>query len=239
MDELSLTPVQIKSITPYLDKVYYDHFTQSKGSVRKQIKDPMRAFAWYWVHNGNNATGASRNAYRGTDKTRDDVQAQRDSTHGYELLTKPYIKEAIELIRKDAVNRIQEGASYDIITKLNTIANYDPLELINLDGTFKFKTSDEVPKHLRCLIVGIDYRGNHIKVILANRQKAIDQLSKIAPDLLAPIKHEFNHKHFIGDIEGNPIGFKPESMTSEELAAWMKEAKERFAQKASEQQESK
>lgn len=87
----------------------------------------------------------------------------------------------------DTVVEINKGrAKVNIIELQRSRAFYDPSKLLNADGSLKYKTLDEVPAELRPVIDNIETRwfgkDANVKttnVKLANRDKALEQLTKI------------------------------------------------------------
>jgi len=215
MNELQLTLIEIQKATPYLDELYYEHSNSQGSTTRKTLTTKMRAFAWFFVFNGNSAAAAYRLSHTKRKKSGKHLQNSRDAGQGYELRIKQHIKEAIKLIQEHITINIKETLSHDIVTTFKTMATYDPLDIIDEFGGFKYEKVEDVPKHLRCCIKSITYRGGLTTVHLVDRQKALEKLLEICPELLEPTKHEVTH--LTKDDQGNIVGFNPAAMSDEEL----------------------
>jgi hypothetical protein len=243
--EINYSRQQIKKLTPYLDKIEVPK-NNKKSKKPNYINPKQRAFAWYYVFNGNNKSDGYRRAYRGVynhklkiieipeidDDNKTPIK-QMDAINGQQQYSKTYIKEAIKLIRAETKEEFMQDCPQTLVEQLEIMATYDPAMFYDKSGNPVFDKMEDIPKKYRCCIEGIEtkYYGKDAdrKVIilkLTDRNKVQDRLLKILPDLINPEK--FEHLHKTIDKEGNEVGFDQKKLNDKDLKRRMSELEERI-----------
>jgi hypothetical protein len=104
----------------------------------------------------------------------------------HQLLNTKKIQDAVNTYVNSVVEINKGRAKVGIIELQKNRAFYDPADILNADGSLKYKTLDEVPEKVRSVIDSIETRwfgkDANVKttnVKLANRDKALEQLAKI------------------------------------------------------------
>jgi hypothetical protein len=164
----SITDVELKKITPYLD------------DIEPKLTKKQRKFAYFYVMNNFNGTEACMNSGYRYKKNGDANAFYR--VVAVENLNKLNIKDAVQKIIQHAIKDKKE-IEKELFTLMWHRANYDIKTFQNEDGTFKLLS--EIPDEWRCCIDGVErkYYGKNADVCvvvskLADRDKAIDKLDK-------------------------------------------------------------
>lgn len=237
--EAELNPMQIKKLTPYLNDIKYPNPNKNdKNNPYRYLNLKQRAFAWYYVYNGNNKADAYRKAYMSKWNSRDkrlvyqgikNKKVKMDeftynAVMAQTIYNHTYMNEAVKLIREKWEASIKVDIPQTLLEQLKIQCTYDPSIFINVDGSPKFKTWDEIPEEYRCCVEGIEskYHGRNADVKttiikLVDRDKARKYLMELAPNLFDPVqKIELTHATI--DAEGKKIGLNDlNKLSTEEL----------------------
>jgi len=166
-----LTPLQIKKLTPYIDK------------AEIKLTPRQRAFCWFYTQNGFNGSQACKMAGYKSKKSKHGesfVFAQQAQQN----LNLPYVLESIKLIIKNSYININRSTLEKRLFETWVVqAFYDPGMFINPDGRAAFKSWDEIPEEYRVCVEGIEQKYNkdcgfYIILKLADRKVAQDKLDK-------------------------------------------------------------
>lgn len=216
MNELDLTPTQIVEITPYLNNIYYEVKVKNKpDSEKKALMVEHRAFSWFWVFNRGNGAEAYRLAYdRQIEGVGNLSEQMTDAACSYKLLIIAHIQEAIKKIREHVQKALLNGFAFDVVTMYKQGASYDPGDFYKEDGSPK-KMHEMTLAQRQCVKRYVP-KGDDVVIEGIDRQKPLDKLLSICPDLLEPVKKIPQILATIDD-DGNVTGLN--SKTDKELKA--------------------
>jgi len=156
-----ITPSELLKLCPTL--------IQFPGLTNRQ-----KAFAWYYVNNGNDKTDAAIKAGYKMSKTGKEGRRQMQ-IQGIQNLQKPNIQKCIKVIVNDIINIKKLSLEHNIFEKLIKVINLDICDYLEDDGTVKGKLSD-IPKSIRQMIkkTEIKYYGKNADI----RVLSLDFLGK-------------------------------------------------------------
>lgn len=188
-DVLSFTANEIKKVTPYLDEI-----PEGRDRPPVILTPKERAFAWYYVHEGNHVSRAHiraflmtipNSAYNSPDDV-GPVARRQASTKGSVLRHKADVKKAIEMIFHYTVKEYHVETQDTILGQLAIQATYDPAMFYDLDGTPVFHSWNDIPPRYRCCVkelkTAVHGRDGDVRVIemkLADRMAAGEKYFKM------------------------------------------------------------
>jgi hypothetical protein len=115
------------------------------------------------------------------------------ATNSWKLMQHPEIKEAIRKLLKAAQEEIDEMTRYRVLQMYETLALYNPADIINKDGKLKIKGEDlselgELAKCVTGIVKKVSDKGVvNYEIKLADRFKAMEGIAKylelIRPDV--------------------------------------------------------
>jgi hypothetical protein len=160
------------------DNIGKDLYSIIKKEINPSIKELL--FAIEYFTNGFNAT----EAYKKTIARKGAKQSTCEVNACY-TLKNTKVQQTVRKMVDAWIGEKKETFEKKIIDQLTKRSFYDPLMFVNIDGTMKFKSEDDIPKEWRCCIDSIErkYYGKDaekyvIVLKLADRDKARTELAK-------------------------------------------------------------